>query len=150
MEKLNFPNYKLLLKNRENIPYIFDRIRKKWVLCSPEEWVRAHCVHYLNETKGYPASWMRVEQEIKVYNTRKRFDLVVSNEKMNPHILIECKAPAVVINQKTFDQISRYNLALKCPFLMISNGLNHYFCKMDFEENRLSFIKDLPNYNRTL
>jgi hypothetical protein len=81
------------LKNRENKPYIFDRVRKKWLLCTPEEWVRVHVVSYLIETKGYPASWMRVEQELRVFGTRKRFDLVVVDAAMKSHILIECKAP---------------------------------------------------------
>lgn len=150
MEKLNFPNYKLLLKNRENKPYIFDRVRKKWLLCTPEEWVRVHCVHYLIETMGYPASWMRIEQELKVYNTRKRFDLAVVDPAMQPHILVECKASSITLDQKSFDQIARYNLVLKCPYLMISNGLNHYFCKMNQEENQLIFIEGLPAYNKTL
>ena len=104
MEKLNFPKYILLIKNKENKPYIFDRIRKKWIICSPEEWVRIHCVHYLTETKGYPRSWIRIEQELRVYGTRKRFDLVLTDSNMNPFILVECKAPSVKLNQKAFDQ----------------------------------------------
>ena len=146
MEKLNFPKYILLLKNKENKPYIFDRIRKKWIICSPEEWVRIHCVHYLTETKGYPRSWIRIEQELRVYGTRKRFDLVLTDSNMNPFILVECKAPSVKLNQKAFDQIARYNLELKCPYLMMSNGLNHYFCKINVKDNRISFIKSLPHY----
>jgi hypothetical protein len=146
MEKLNFPSYKILLKNKENKSYIFDRVRKKWLICTPEEWVRIHCVQYLIETKGYPESLTRIEQELKVYNTLKRFDLLISNSKMKPFILVECKAPYVKITQKTFDQIMRYNLELKCPYLMISNGLNHYFYKMNFEKNQISPIKELPIY----
>lgn len=147
MEQLNFPHYTINLKNRENKPYIFDQVRKKWLLCTPEEWVRVHVVSYLIETKGYPASWMRVEQELRVFGTRKRFDLVVVDAAMKSHILVECKAPSVPINQKTFDQITRYNLELQCPYLMVSNGLNHYFCKMNFEENSLTWIEELPNYS---
>ena len=150
MDQLNFPYYKLNLKNRENKPYIFDRVRKKWLLCTPEEWVRVHCVNYLIETKGYPASWMRIEQEFRVFDTRKRFDIVVSNANMKPHVLVECKAPSVPIDQKTFDQITRYNLALQCQYLMVSNGLNHYFCEMNFEENQLIFIETLPDYSFTI
>jgi len=148
MEKLNFPNYELRLKNKENKPFIFDRIRKKWLSCTPEEWVRTHCINYLIETKGYPASWMRVEQELLVYGTKKRFDIVVTDALLNPFILVECKAPTVAINQSTLEQISRYNLELNCPFLMMSNGLNHYFCSMDKEQNRISFIESLPNYTK--
>jgi len=148
MEKLNFPNYELRLKNKENKPFIFDRIRKKWLRCTPEEWVRTHCINYLIETKGYPASWMRVEQELLVYGTKKRFDIVVTDALLNPFILVECKAPTIAINQSTLEQISRYNLELNCPFLMMSNGLNHYFCSMDKEQNRISFIESLPNYTK--
>ncbi len=150
MEKLNFPNYKVLIKNKENKSYIFDRIRKKWLLCTQEEWVRIHCLYYFVETKDYPESLIRIEQELRVYNTLKRFDLLIADSSMKPFILIECKAPYAKITQKTFDQILRYNLELKCPYLMISNGLNHYFCKMNFEENQISFIKELPDYKTSL
>ena len=150
MEKLNFPNYKVLIKNKENKSYIFDRVRKKWLLCTQEEWVRIHCLYYFVETKDYPESLIRIEQELKLYNTLKRFDLLIADSSMKPFILIECKAPYAKITQKTFDQILRYNLELKCPYLMISNGLNHYFCKMNFEENQISFIKELPDYKTSL
>ena len=150
MEKLNFPNYKILIKNKENKSYIFDRVRKKWLLCTQEEWVRIHCLYYFVETKDYPESLIRIEQELRVYNTLKRFDLLIADSSMKPFILIECKAPYAKITQKTFDQILRYNLELKCPYLMISNGLNHYFCKMNFEENQISFIKELPDYKTSL
>ena len=150
MEKLNFPSYKYTLKIKENKLYIFDRVRKKWLFCSPEEWVRVHCVYYLIETKNYPESIIRVEQEIKVFNTSKRFDLVVSNKSLEPYILVECKAPTVKITQKTFDQVVRYNLELNCPYLMISNGLTHYFCSMNSKKNKLSFIKTLPEYNLSI
>ena len=150
MEKLNFPNYKVLIKNKENKSYIFDRVRKKWLLCTPEECVRIHCLYYLIETKDYPESLIRIERELKVYNTLKRFDLLIADSSMKPFILVECKAPYVKISQNTFDQILRYNLELKCPYLMISNGLNHYFCKMNFEENQISLVKELPDYKTSL
>ena len=151
MEKLNFPHYKVLLKNKENKPYIFDRIRKKWLQHTPEEWVRVHSVQYLIETKAYPASWILIEKEIKLFQTRKRIDIAVVNPHNNENqILVECKAPSVPIDQKTFDQITRYNLALQCQYLMVSNGLNHYFCEMNFEENQLIFIETLPDYSFTI
>lgn len=150
MEKLNFPNYKVLIKNKENKSYIFDRVRKKWLLCTPEEWVRIHCLYYFIETKDYPESLIRIERELKVYNTLKRFDLLIADSSMKPFILVECKAPYVKITQNTFDQILRYNLELKCPYLMISNGLNHYYCKMNFEENQISLVKELPDYKTIL
>ena len=145
MEKLNFPNYNVIIKNKENKSYIFDRVRKKWLICTKEEWVRVHCVNFLIETKGYPASWILIEKEIKVYETKKRFDIVVLNLKGENHILIECKAPSISITQETFDQIARYNLSLKSRFLMVTNGFDHYFCQMDYENKQYSFLKDLPN-----
>ncbi|MEK9613069.1 MAG: type I restriction enzyme HsdR N-terminal domain-containing protein [Flavobacteriaceae bacterium] len=146
MEKLNFPNFKLLIKNKENKPFIFDSVRKKWLLCTPEEWVRVHCVQYLTQVKGYPASWILIEKEFKLYHTLKRFDITIAHPQKGNHILVECKAPSVSITQKTFDQIARYNLEIKSNFIMITNGLNHYFCSMDYQKGCYTFIKELPNY----
>ena len=146
MVKLNFPDYNLKLKNRKNKPFIFDRVRKKWLICSPEEWVRVHCVNYLIEDLGYPASWIRIEQEIRVYKRRKRFDIVVTDSIMKPNILVECKAPSVKINQKTFEQITKYNFELSCPFLMMSNGLENYFCKVNHQNKHIDFINKLPEF----
>ena len=146
MEQLNFPNYKVLIKNNENKIFIFDIVRKKWVPYTPEEWVRINCIYYLTETKGYPITWINIEKEIELYGTKKRFDIVVFDSKLKPNILIECKAPSVRIYQKTFDQINTYNLKLKCNYLMITNGINHYFCKMNFKEASLSFIETLPYF----
>ena len=146
MEKLNFPEFNVLTKNKENKPYIFDPVRKKWLIFTPEEWVRVHCIFYLIEIKKYPASLMRIEKELKLYKTKKRFDILVADFNLKPMIIVECKAPSVKINQKIFDQIIRYNLELKCPYLMVSNGLNHYFCNMNLKKNKISLIKELPNY----
>ncbi|MDA7777842.1 type I restriction enzyme HsdR N-terminal domain-containing protein [Flavobacteriaceae bacterium] len=146
MQQLNFPACEVQLKNRENKPYIFDQIRKKWVLCTPEEWVRIHCLNYLTQTLGYPASWIKVENEIKLYNTRKRFDIMVMNPIEGNFILVECKAPNIPLDQHVFDQIARYNLQVKSRFMMLTNGLNHYFCAMDYENQHYQFIKELPKY----
>lgn len=146
MQQLNFPACEVQLKNRENKPYIFDQIRKKWVLCTPEEWVRIHCLNYLTQTLGYPASWIKVENEIKLYNTRKRFDIMVMNPIEGNFILVECKAPNIPLDQHVFDQIARYNLQVKSRFMMLTNGLNHYFCAMDYENQHYQFIKELPKH----
>ena len=146
MEKLNFPNYNVIIKNKENKSYIFDRVRKKWLMCTKEEWVRVHCVNFLIETKGYPASWILIEKEIKVYETKKRFDIVVSSLRGENHILIECKAPSISITQETFDQIARYNLTANASYLMVTNGLAHYFCQIDAENETYVFLKDIPEY----
>lgn len=146
MEKLNFPPSTISLKNKENKPYIFDPIRKKWLLCTPEEWVRIHCLNYLIDFLGYPASWVRVESEISLYQTQKRIDLLVEHPEKGNLILVECKAPSVKLNQKVFDQIARYNLEVKSHYMMLTNGLNHYFCKIDNHKKRYSFIEALPKY----
>jgi hypothetical protein len=147
MQALDFPAYDFRLKNSENKPYIFDPIRKKFVYLTPEEWVRQHVVQFLIQTKGYPTSLINVEKEIKIYDTKKRYDVVVFNSDGSIFLLIECKRPKVSITQTTFDQIARYNLQLKGELLMVTNGLQHYYCKMDFEQERYHFLKELPNYS---
>ncbi|TJY36010.1 type I restriction enzyme HsdR N-terminal domain-containing protein [Pontimicrobium aquaticum] len=146
MQKLHFPTYTFRFKNSENKPYIFDEIRKKFVVLQPEEWVRQHCVHYLINEKKYPKSLINVEKELKINNLKKRYDIVIFNSDGSIHLIVECKAPKVTINQNTFDQIARYNLALNATYLMVTNGLNHYYCNIDFEEERYQFLKDIPEY----
>jgi len=148
MERLNFPPSAVQLKNKENKPLVFDQIRKKWLRCTPEEWVRVHCLNYLTHTLNYPASWIKVENEIKLYNTSKRFDIMVVNPNRGNLLLVECKAPSVKIDQKVFDQIARYNLEAKSQYMMLTNGMNHYFCTMDYTNKRYHFIKELPNFTQ--
>ena len=148
MEELKFPKYNLQIKNIENKKYIFEPIRKKWLLCTPEEWVRVNCINYIIHTKGYPPSLISVEHQIDVYGLKKRFDLLVYNIDLSPFILIECKSPVVKINQKAFDQIIQYNLKLKCPYLMVTNGLNHYFCTVKQNEKKVEFIDSIPFYSK--
>ena len=146
MLKLNFPDYNIKTKIIKNKFFVFDRVRKKWLKITPEEWVRVHCVNYLIEDLGYLESWIRIEQEIKINNLKKRFDIVVTGSDFKPYILVECKAHSVRINQNTFDQITRYNIELSCPFLMISNGIDHYFCKVNDKKKHIDFIEKLPEY----
>ena len=148
MERLNFPPSAVQLKNKENKPLVFDQIRKKWLRCTPEEWVRVHCLNYLIHTLNYPASWIKVENEIKLYNTSKRFDIMVVNPNRCNLLLVECKAPSVKIDQQVFDQIARYNLEAKSQYMMLTNGMNHYFCTMDYTNQRYHFIKELPNFTQ--
>ena len=110
MEELKFPKYNLQIKNIENKKYIFEPIRKKWLLCTPEEWVRVNCINYIIHTKGYPPSLISVEHQIDVYGLKKRFDLLVYNIDLSPFILIECKSPVVKINQKAFENFLKKNL----------------------------------------
>ena len=148
MQQLNFPTYNFRFKNNENKVSIFDEIRKKFIILTPEEWVRQHVVQFLMVEKKYPKSLINVEKVLKINDLRKRYDVVVFNPEGTIHILVECKAPEVKIDQTTFDQIARYNLTLKATYLMVSNGLKHYFCQMDFENEKYHFLHDLPEYSR--
>ncbi len=147
MLKLNFPPYQFRFKNSENKYAIFDEIRKKFIILTPEEWVRQHVVHHLIYDKNYPKSWINVEKLIKLNDLTKRYDVVVFNPDGSIFLLVECKAPEVTITQQTFDQIARYNLALKAKYLMVTNGLEHYFCQMDYENEKYQFLRDLPPLN---
>ena len=146
MKKLNFPVYSFRFKNSENKVAIFDEIRKKFILLTPEEWVRQHTVQFLLQDKKFPKSYINVEKLIKINDLSKRYDVVVFQPNGDIYLLIECKAPEVPISQNTFDQIARYNLVLKAKYLMVTNGLNHYFCQMDFENEKYIFLKELPEY----
>jgi hypothetical protein len=146
MKKLNFPVYSFRFKNSENKVAIFDEIRKKFILLTPEEWVRQHTIQFLLNENQYPKSYINVEKLIKINDLSKRYDVVVFHPNGEIFLLIECKAPEVQITQQTFDQIARYNLVLNAKYLMVTNGLNHYFCQMDFENEKYVFLKELPEY----
>lgn len=147
MQNLNFPTYSFRLKNSENNTHIFDDIRKKFVVLQPEEWVRQHCVQYLIQEKNYPISLINVEKVILINGLKKRYDIVVFNPDGSLAVVVECKAPKVQISQSVFDQIARYNLTLKASYLMVTNGLNHYFCTMNHHLESFEFLETLPNYN---
>jgi len=144
MQELNFPKYPFRFKSSENKLAVFDEIRKKFILLTPEEWVRQNVVKYLLNEKKYPKSLTNVEKVIKVNDLTKRYDVVVYNSDGSIFLLVECKAPNIKISQETFNQIARYNLVLKAEHLMVTNGLNHYFCKMDFENQKYIFLEELP------
>jgi len=146
MQSLNFPEFSFRFKNSENKVSIFDEIRKKFVILQPEEWVRQHCVQYLIQHKKYPKSLINVEKELKINGLKKRYDIVVFKPNGTIAIIVECKAPKISINQSTFDQIAQYNLKLNADLLMVTNGLNHYYCKMDFENEAYEFLRDIPDY----
>ncbi|WP_378173120.1 type I restriction enzyme HsdR N-terminal domain-containing protein [Aquimarina sp. SS2-1] len=146
MQNLNFPAYQFRFKSSENKVSIFDRIRKKFIILTPEEWVRQHTTHYLIEDKKYPESLMNVEKLVKLNDTNKRYDIIIFNPDGSIFLIVECKAPTVKISQEVFDQIARYNLALDAEYLMITNGLDHYFCQMDYNKKRYTFLEDIPDY----
>ncbi|MBG48362.1 MAG: restriction endonuclease subunit R [Pseudozobellia sp.] len=148
MLPLNFPDYNFRFKNSENNILIFDVIRKKFVVLQPEEWVRQHAVNYLINEKKYPKSLVNVEKQLTVNNMSKRYDIVVFHTTGKINLLIECKAPQITIDQKTFDQIARYNLQLEADYLMVTNGLNHFYCKMDYDSEKYMFLRDIPEFSR--
>ena len=146
MQKLNLPIYSIKLKKEGNKTLIFDPIRKKHIVLTPEEWVRQNFIQFLIEEKNYPPSLMAIEMGIDLLNTKKRCDIVLYNTKGFPHMIVECKAPSIKISQDTFDQIARYNITLKTDLLVVTNGLQHYVCMMDHQNQRYHFLKEIPNY----
>lgn len=146
MQPLEFNSYSFRFKSNENNRLIFDEIRKKFVVLTPEEWVRQHVVQFLLSEKNYPKSHINVEKQLLLNGTKKRYDVVVFNPDGSIYLIVECKAPSVRIGQDTFDQIARYNLVTNATYLMVTNGLTHYFCQMDYQQERYVFLRDIPAY----
>jgi len=147
MQPLNLPEH--LLKTRINEhgkTEVFDAIRKKYVVLQPEEWVRQQFIGFLIHHKNFPASLISIEKGLKVNQLQKRFDAVVFDRNGIPLILIEFKAPQIKLSEKTFSQVAAYNLKMRVKYLIISNGLTHYCCQMDYENNSFQFLKDIPEY----
>ncbi len=148
MRKLNFPDYQFRFRNTGGTIFIFDIIRRKFIVLTPEEWVRQHVVMYLLTDKNYPLSLINVEKVLKINGIVKRYDIVVFDSNGSVNILVECKAPEIAISQSVFDQIARYNLTIDAKYLMITNGNDHYFCQMDYVQKHYSFLKELPTYDQ--
>ena len=148
MKNLNFSVFKMRVKNKENMNFIFDIIRKKWFLLTKEECVRQHCIHFIVYNKEYPISLINVEKKILVNGLTKRYDIVVYSKNEEVIILVECKGYNINIDQDVFDQISKYNLELKSKYLMVSNGLSHFFYTVNYKLNKYTFIKDLPFHKK--
>jgi|TARA_B110000285_G_scaffold230326_1_gene296738 hypothetical protein len=146
MQKLNLPSFQFKLKSSENKQLIFDIIRKKYVVLTPEEWVRQNLIHFLIKEKNYPISLISCEKQLLVNKLKKRFDLLIYGPNGTPILIIECKSPKVKISQDTFDQIARYNMELKSEFLVVSNGIIHYSCKVNHEDQSYIFLEEIPKY----
>lgn len=144
MQVLAFPTFSFTTKSSENKRFILDPIRKKFVLLTPEEWVRQHVIQDLMD-KGISKTRLSVEKKFEVMGKQKRFDVVVAGANASIALLVECKAPEVSITQLTFDQISRYQLALKASYLMLTNGLQHIYCQIDYERQAYHFVPDFPS-----
>ena len=148
LPKLNLPQPTLVARKGEKHDEILCLIRRKWVALEPEEWVRQHCLRFLMEEKKYPKSLINIEKELLINSVKKRYDIVIFNSDGSIHLIVECKAPTININQNVFDQIALYNLSLNATYLMISNGINHYYCQMDFKKEKYHFLKDIPEYTQ--
>jgi hypothetical protein len=147
MIRLNFPDYTFNIKENDGRLIIFDPVRKKYVALTPEEWVRQHVIQYLNREKHVPLSLISVESEIRLYKTRKRFDVAVFDRNGRPRLVVECKSSSVPVNQEVLDQVVRYNLALKVGYLMLTNGLQHIYCQVDTVSSAILSIIDLPDFD---
>lgn len=150
MTRLNLPPFEIKLRGTKAQPQIFDILRKKYIALTPEEWVRQHFVHFLVEHKGYPAALMANEIQLKVGEKTLRADSVLYSRDLKPRMIIEYKAPHILITQKVFDQISIYNMLLHVDYLVVSNGLQHYICKMDYNDKKYLFLEDIPDYEELL
>ena len=146
LPKLNLPNVVLKTKLVEATTQVFDVVRKKYFKLTAEEWVRQHFIHYLNKDKNYPFGLMGVEQMIKYNNLKTRADIVLYNIDGMPNMIVECKAPNMNITQDTFDQIARYNFKLRVKYLVVTNGLQHFCCVLDYKKNQILFLKGIPNF----
>ncbi len=147
MLSLNLPSYEPKISIKEGKRFIFDILRKKYIALTPEEWVRQNFVQYLINFKGFPKGLLANEVKISLNNTIKRCDTVLYSRDMNAKLIVEYKAPHIEITQAVFDQITRYNMVLKVEYLIISNGMNHYCCKIDYTNNSYTFLKDIPSYD---
>lgn len=146
MQKLNLPDYFFKTKTEKGKDFIFDIIRKKYVVLTPEEWVRQNFIQFLTDEKRYPKSLMAVEKKLVINQQPQRFDLLVYNRKGQPHLIAEFKSPSVKITQETFDQAVRYNMALKVKYILVSNGLQHFACEIDYKNNSYFFLKEIPEF----
>ena len=148
MQALNLPPYNISIRKHGNRDQIFDILRRKCVALTPEEWVRQHFVHYLTEHKGYPMMLLANEVQLKVGDKTVRADSVLYDNHLQPRMIIEYKAPTIKLAQKVFDQISVYNLLLHVDYLIVSNGLQTYCCKMDYDNQKYLFLTDIPDYQK--
>ncbi len=144
LTELNLPSYEAKITTKGGKHFIYDEIRKKEIVLTPEEWVRQNFIHFLINHHNYSKNYIKIEKQIKVNDRQKRFDGLVYDKNGNPIVLIECKAPEVKISQNTFSQIATYNMTLRVPYLIVTNGLSHFICEIDFENNSYNYLKEIP------
>jgi len=147
MYNLNLPQFDVKLKRDRGAVCIWDRLRRKYIIITPEEWVRQHFVNYLIAEKGYTPALMANEKQVMLNGQRKRCDTVIYDNCLNPVMIAEYKSPDIKITQDVFDQIVRYNIVLKVGYLVVSNGLQHYCCKMDYDAQTYQYLSEIPAYS---
>ncbi|HNW97431.1 MAG TPA: type I restriction enzyme HsdR N-terminal domain-containing protein [Bacteroidales bacterium] len=148
MRQLNLPEYSFRFRQRNDKTQVFDIIRKKYIVLTPEEWVRQNFVAWLIHEKKFPTGLIGIEKEITLNGLKKRYDIVIYNLNHRPEMLIECKAPDIAVSQKVFDQIAIYNMVMHVKYLIVTNGLEHFCCTMDFEKQKYFFLDDIPEYTQ--
>ena len=146
LPQLNLPIAALKTKLVEGTTQVFDQVRKKYLLLTPEEWVRQHFIYYLNHEKNYPLGLMGVEKMVKYNGMQTRADIVLHTNEGKPNMIVECKAPNVKITQEAFNQIAKYNFKLQVPFLVVTNGIQHFCCEMDYKTREIKFLEKIPIY----
>lgn len=146
MQRLNLPEYQFNIKNKDDAFVILDTLRKRWVALTPEEWVRQNFVRFLIDDREFPAALMNNEISLTQNGIKRRCDTLVADRQGVPLVIVEYKAPTIEITQKTFDQIVRYNMVLRAKYLVVSNGMSHYCCKIDYETNSYIFLEEIPFY----
>jgi len=146
---LQLPPYPFKITDDNGQLTLFDVIRKKNIVLTPEEWVRQHFVQYLILQKNYPKTLIKLEGGHKLHGQSKRSDIVVYNKAGEKVLLVECKAPSVQIDQDVFDQVARYNMVHKVKLIAVTNGLQHYYCRVNFDKSSYSFLGELPAYGET-
>ncbi len=146
LQALNLPPFPFQIKKKESGLYLFDALRKKDILITPEEWVRQHFIQFLINQKKYPKAFFAIEKGLTLHERNKRTDIVVYNADTKPLLIVECKAPSVNIDQAVFEQIIRYNYVHQAKYLVLSNGLTHFCCAVDYETNQFNFISEIPEY----
>jgi hypothetical protein len=145
IQPLNFPKADLRLKRKDSDVYVWCILRKKELICTPEEWVRQHVIHFLINDKNIPEGLIASEYSLEYNGLAKRADIVVFDRSQKPVLIVECKATTVPITEKTLQQIAQYNFKLNVDYLFLTNGLEHVFCSVDKETGKVMYLRDLPD-----
>jgi len=150
MNGLSLPKYNIKVRENKGRRQIYDFLRRKYVALTPEEWVRQHFVHYLSEHLGYPKGLMGNEIALHVGEKRLRCDTVVYDRSLRPVMIVEYKSPEVELSQGVLDQALAYNALLRVDYIVVSNGLQHVCCRMDYAQRRYVFVSEIPAYSEVI